>query len=196
MLGDEACEKVAFEVLPESFDGIEVRAVWRQIERLDVMPMECLHFVPTRVVQNQNASSLRHGGDFFRHCIQEHLEDISIAMRDNQADELSTSWIDRTDDILPDVFSEVSLGDPFSSLCPLSPGPRVAFKSRFVAEKQIATLILNELEKFSGKDLPLVFPCFPIRRLRHGAWDLELVIVFMEVSHQGAVGDDEVLLRL
>ena len=117
-------------------------------------------------------------------------------MRDNQADELSTSRIDRTDDILPDVFSELSLRNAFSSLCPLSPGPRVAFKSRFVAEKQIAFPILDEPEKLPGKALALVFPCFSIRRLRHRVWNLELVIVFIEVSHQGAVCDDEILLCL
>lgn len=40
MLGDEACEVVAFEVLPEAFDGIEVRTVGRKVNRFDMVPVE------------------------------------------------------------------------------------------------------------------------------------------------------------
>ena len=36
---DEAREVVTFEVLPKSFDRIEVRAVGREIEGLDVVPV-------------------------------------------------------------------------------------------------------------------------------------------------------------
>ena len=38
-VGDEAGEVVAFEMLPEALDRIEVRAVRRQVERLDMMPV-------------------------------------------------------------------------------------------------------------------------------------------------------------
>lgn len=150
--------------------------------------------MPTSVVENQFAAASGHWWNLLCHRVEKDLENVAVAMRNDQTDELSSSWGNRTDHVLPDVFSEVSLSDPFSSLCPLSPGPRVTFKSRFVSEKQITALILNELEKIPGKALALIFPCFPIRRLRHRARNLELIIVLMEVSHQGAVRDDQILL--
>lgn len=39
-LGDEASEVVALQMLPETFDGIEVRTVGRKINRFDMVPVE------------------------------------------------------------------------------------------------------------------------------------------------------------
>lgn len=49
LVGDEAGQIVAFEVLPKPFDGIEIRAVGRQVERCDVVSVERLHLMPTRI---------------------------------------------------------------------------------------------------------------------------------------------------
>jgi len=44
---DEAREVLAFEMLPEAFDRIEIRAVGRKVERRDVVPVESGDLVPS-----------------------------------------------------------------------------------------------------------------------------------------------------
>lgn len=44
---------VAFEMLPEPFDGVEVRAVGREVDFLDVMPVQPFGLAPTCVVENE-----------------------------------------------------------------------------------------------------------------------------------------------
>ena len=39
-LGEEACEVVALQMVPEAFDGIEVRTVGREVNRFDMVPVE------------------------------------------------------------------------------------------------------------------------------------------------------------
>lgn len=67
-LGSASCQlashSVTFEVLPDSFDWIEVRDVRREIDRLDVVPEEPLGLLPGCVVKNQADASPR----LFRRC--------------------------------------------------------------------------------------------------------------------------------
>jgi hypothetical protein len=49
-----ACQVVAFERLPEPFDRIEVGAVGGQVNRFDVVPVEALGFVSTRIVEQEH----------------------------------------------------------------------------------------------------------------------------------------------
>jgi hypothetical protein len=51
MFRDKAREVVTFEVLPEAFDRIEVGTVGREVERLDVVPVQRIGVVPTGVVE-------------------------------------------------------------------------------------------------------------------------------------------------
>ena len=44
---------MAFEILPDPLDRVEVRAVRRKIYGLDVMPVESLGLMPTCMVQNE-----------------------------------------------------------------------------------------------------------------------------------------------
>ena len=53
VIGQKSCHGISFHVLPESFDGIEIRAVGGQIDRLDVVPVQRGALVPARVVENQ-----------------------------------------------------------------------------------------------------------------------------------------------
>ena len=55
---DEAREVMVFEILPQPFDGVEVRAVGRKVDRLDVMPVQPLGLVPAGVVENQQDTRL------------------------------------------------------------------------------------------------------------------------------------------
>lgn len=89
VLRDEAREVVAFEMLPEPFDGVEVRAVWREVDRLDVMPVQPLGLVPAGVVENQQHPSAFFPGSFRGHGVEERLEDFRVAVRDDEADELA-----------------------------------------------------------------------------------------------------------
>ena len=68
MAGDEARKVLAFEVLPEPFDRIEVRALRREELRPDVVPVERFRFVPTGVIEEQLdlLATLR---NFFRHGV-------------------------------------------------------------------------------------------------------------------------------
>lgn len=70
-LGQKACEVVAFEMLQEPLDRVEVGALGRQIERLEVMPVQPLRFVPTRVVQQEDHLLSRGRRDFDGHGVQE-----------------------------------------------------------------------------------------------------------------------------
>jgi hypothetical protein len=44
--GEISSQIVAFEMLPESFDRVEVGTVGRKIDRLEVVPFQALGFVP------------------------------------------------------------------------------------------------------------------------------------------------------
>ena len=48
--GEEARHSVAFEMLPEAFDRIEIRAVGRQEHFLDMMPFQPFGFMPAGIV--------------------------------------------------------------------------------------------------------------------------------------------------
>ena len=81
VLDDEAREMVAFLVLPEPFHGVEVRAVRRETDRLDVMPVQALACVPTRVFDNQEDAPLVGFGDFDGHGDEERLKDFRVAVQ-------------------------------------------------------------------------------------------------------------------
>ncbi len=63
---------MAFEVLPDSFDGIEVWGVGREVERLDVVSAESPFLF------------LRCG--FFGHGVEESLNNFYVAVRHDQAE--------------------------------------------------------------------------------------------------------------
>ncbi len=79
-LGQEAREVVAFEMLPEPFDGVEVRAVGRQELRLDVVLAQALRLVPAGVIKNQDDAFLRLRRNLLRHRVEERLEDLRIVV--------------------------------------------------------------------------------------------------------------------
>lgn len=89
VLRDKARKVVAFEMLPEPFDGVEVRAVGREVDRLDVMPVQPLGLVPAGVVKNEQDSFAFFSGGFLGHGIEERLEDFRIAVWDDEANKLA-----------------------------------------------------------------------------------------------------------
>ena len=67
IVGQVSCHGIALELLPEPLDGIEVGAVGRKVERLDVVPVESGAFVPTGVVEHQMDLFAFFGRDLFGH---------------------------------------------------------------------------------------------------------------------------------
>ena len=167
-LGDEACEVVALQMLPETFDGMEVRTVGRKINRFDMVPVEGLHFVPTGVVENEFAAASGHWWNLLCHRVEEDLENISVAMRNDQADELSSSWGNRTEHVLPNMSPEIILGNSFAPFGPFATRSGIAFETGFVSEEQVTTFVFDHLQQFSCKGFRLVLPHFDIRWL--GNW--------------------------
>ena len=88
-VGDEAGQIVALEVLPEAFDRIEIRAVGRKIERLYVVPVEPLGLVPTGIVQDEADGFAPSWPHFLCHGIEKDLEDLCVAVWNDQADQLT-----------------------------------------------------------------------------------------------------------
>lgn len=85
----ETCHGLSFQVLPEPFDGIEVRTVGGLVEGFDVMPVKPGAFVPAGVVEHQMDLFAFLGGHFFGHGIEEGLKDFGVAVGDDLADELA-----------------------------------------------------------------------------------------------------------
>ena len=73
---------------------------------------------------------------------------------------------------------------------PFVPRPRITFKPGLIAEENLAGRILQELE---GEGLAKVFPSFAIRRLGYGAGNLADIFMFMEVAHEHAVAELDLL---
>ena len=106
-LGNESRQVVTFEMLPKAFDGVEVGTVRRKVDRFDVMPVESLDLVPAGIVENQHTPSTRSRRSFLCHRVEESLEDIAIAVGNDQADKLTALGMDRSQDIFPDTLAEV-----------------------------------------------------------------------------------------
>jgi hypothetical protein len=75
-------------VLPETLDRIEVRAVGRQVERLDMMPVELLGFVPAGIVEHEIDRFTASWSDPLGHGIKKDLEDFRIAVGHDQTHQL------------------------------------------------------------------------------------------------------------
>lgn len=191
VLGDEAREVMAFEMLPEPFYGVEVRAVRREVDRLDVMPVQPLGLVPAGVVENeQNPFAFLPGG-FLGHGVEERLEDFRIAVRNDEADELAACGVHRADDVPAQMSAMVALDGTGAAFHPFLAGPGIALEARFIAEEDFAGRIGKKIQQFVGEALALALPGFPVGRLGHAAGDFSGVAVLVEVAVEGAVSQIE-----
>lgn len=136
---------VPFEILPEPFDRIHVRAVGRQKHGLDVMPIQPLGLVPTGIVQNQT-DSLALIGMLLGHRIQEGLKHLRITMRNDQADEPPGSGTDRADDVSSNVTSVIALGRATASFDPALSRSWVSFKPGFVTKEDVHLRVFQQLQ--------------------------------------------------
>lgn len=72
--GDPAVEPVRLHPQPQPLDGVEIGRAWRQILRLEVMPVEALDLVPRGVVEHEDGTAAFHWWIFLRQGVEEHLE--------------------------------------------------------------------------------------------------------------------------
>ena len=80
----EVGKEVVFDPQPESFDGIEVGAVGRQVLRFKVMPTQRFGFVPTGVVHDENLSDSLFVRILLGKRIEKDLENIGVAVLEHQ----------------------------------------------------------------------------------------------------------------
>ena len=81
---EEVGKEVVFDPLPESFYGIEVGAVGRQVLRFKVMPTQRFGFVPTGVVHDENLSDSLFVRILLGKRIEKDLENIGVAVLEHQ----------------------------------------------------------------------------------------------------------------
>lgn len=191
ILGDEACEVMAFEMLPEPFDGVEVRAVRREVDRLDMMPFQSLGLVPAGVVENEQNPFTFLPRSFLCHGVEEGLENFRIAVRNDEADELAAGGVHRADDVPAQMSAMVALDGAGAAFHPFLAGPGIALKARFIAEEDFAGRIGEKIQQFVGEVLALPIPDFPVGRLGHTAGDFSGVAVLVEIAVEGAVSQIE-----
>ncbi len=190
-LGQEPCEVVALEMLPESFDRVEVGAVGWQELCLDVLPAQALRLVPARVVENYDDALPRLRRKLFRHRVEECLEDLRIVVRHDEADELAAAGIDRADDVLADVAAVIGLGRARAALHPAMAGARIVLEAGLVAEEGFHGGVFEETEEFGRKVFALRDPEIPVGRLGYGARDAPRIALLAEVADKRRVGEVE-----
>jgi len=194
VLRDEAREVLAFEMLPQPFYGVEVRAVGREVDWLDVMPVEPLGLVPAGVVENEQDPFAFFPGSLGGHGVEECLEDFRVTVRDDEADELAACGVHRADDVPAQMSAVVALDGTGAAPHPFVTWPGIALEARFIAEEDFAGSVGEKIQEFVGEVLALVLPGFPVGRLGHAAGDFAGVAVLMEIAVEGAVGQIELLL--
>lgn len=145
--------------------------------------------MPTGVVENEFAAASGHWWNLLCHRVEEDLENIAVAMRNDQADELSSSWGNRTDHVLPNMSPEITLGNSFAPFGPFATRSGISFETGFVSEEQVTTFVFDHLQQFSCKGFTLILPHFDIRWLGNWSRYFKLVVVLMEIANQRAVSD-------
>lgn len=191
VLSDEAREVMAFEMLPEPFYGIEVRAVRREVDPLDMMPVQPLGLVPAGVVENEQNPFAFLPGSFLGHGVEERLEDFRIAVRNDEADELAACGVHCADDVPAQMSAMVALDGTGAAFHPFLAGPGIALEARFITEEDFAGRIGEKIQQFVGEVLALGLPDFPVGRLGHTAGDFSGVAVLVEIAVEGTVSQIE-----
>ena len=163
---DEAGEVVAFEVLPEPFDGVGIRTVGRQIDRLDVVPVKPGGLVPAGVVEDGKEPPPFPGRGFAGHRIKKDLEDFGVAVGDDEADQLAAAGVDRANDAAAKVTAVVALDGAGAAFHPFLAGARVALEAGFVAGKHFACRVGEEVGELGGEVFAPDLPRFPVEGAR------------------------------
>lgn len=149
--------------------------------------------MPACVVENQQDASAFLLGNLGSHRVDECLENFRIAMRDDEADKLPVRRVDGANDIPSQVTAVVCLHGTRATFHPFLAGPGVALETGFVAKKDIAAGIGEQIEQLINKAFTLDFPCLTIGWLGHATGDFSRVAVLVEIAIEGAVGDVDLL---
>lgn len=194
VIGDESGEIVAFEVLPESFDGIEVRAVGRQVEWGDVMPVQGFDLVPTGIVEDEIDFLVSLRGYLLCESVEELLEDETVTIGNDQADELPRSWRHRSNYIGTNMASVVSNRWSRSAFHPFLSRPGITFETSLIPEKYFRARSLKQLKQLIDKGFAFFFPLLRLGRKWKSTRDAPSIIMLVKISHQGSIRQIEILL--
>ena len=91
--------------------------------------------VPAGVVEHQMDLFAFFGRDLFGHGVEEGLENLGVAVGDDQADQATRGGLDCADNVAPQMPAVIALGGTAAALDPFVARTRIAFKSRLVAEE-------------------------------------------------------------
>ncbi len=119
------------------------------------------------IVQDQNKPGAI-CRNFVGHRVEKGLENLLIVVRHDQADELTVLWVERSNDVLPDVPPIVRLGRVRTSFDSKLSWAGISFETRFIPKEHFHAGVREKIEQFIGKDLALLFPAVLVWRLWHG----------------------------
>ena len=157
---DEIPKPIRFQAQPESFNGIKVWRVGREINRLKVVPVQTGCFMPRSVIQDEQLPLAVFLGNGFGKLIEEKLEYVGVDAIDDQTKERPGLRTDRTNHVLADVITQIWNGPRLTRLRPASTWPRIALDAGFVGEPEFK----------------LIFLCAPFLKLRFEFFALGLIL--------------------
>jgi hypothetical protein len=152
--------------------------------------------VPTGVVEHEVDRFPRLGGHFFGHHIEENLKHFGVAMVHNQTNKLTAGRLDRTDNIPPQMAAKITLRRATAALDPAATWTGIALEAGFVSEENSGIGIIQSRCEFDDTLLAFGDPFFLVGRFWHGPWDAACIVVFVEVTDQGAIRNVEGALLL
>lgn len=130
--GELSAEVSGFDQSPQIFDGIEVRAVCRQVTRRDLSPLQGLCFMKRDVIQDQD--SLPCWIQMLVQVIQEDLEQLTVARADNQRDKPSIARAHGSHDAATVMVSKIGNRRLNTFACPDAIAQRISPKGSLIGE--------------------------------------------------------------
>ena len=99
------------------------------------MPVQRGGLVPTGIVQHEVDLDALFSGNFIGHGVEEGLEDLRIAVGDDEAHQLAGGGLDGSDDVSPEVAAMIALGGAAAAFDPAVPGARISLEAGFVTKE-------------------------------------------------------------
>ncbi len=126
------------------------------------MPVETGTFVAAGVVEHEVDPLTFLRRNLFGHGVEVCLENLGVAVCDDEADELAAGGFDGSDDVAPQKPAVATLGGATAALDPFVASAQITFETGFVAEKDASG-------EFGGTGCAFFQPGVPVLRKR-GGW--------------------------
>lgn len=102
-----------------------------------MVPLQSFGRMPARIIEHKTEPFSFLLWNLFGHRVEKGLKDLGVTMRDDEAHQLTSGRAHRSNDILANVTTVVSLGWPTPSLNPPLSGTRVTFKAGFISKENL-----------------------------------------------------------